>query len=406
MDIKPNQRSLTEFIIMLAFMISIVAMATDVMLPALDVIATDLAIANPNDSHFVVSSLFLGFAVGQLFVGPLSDSFGRKPVVYISYVIFILGCLLALFTTSFDMLIYGRILQGLGMAGPRIISVAIVRDGYEGRAMARIMSFIMAVFIIVPALAPAIGQAVIIVSGWRATFGLLLVMGVVSFIWFAIRQPETLAIDTRRKFSVRNVWSGVVEISKIRVTVGYTIAAGLIFGPFLGYLSSAQKIFQVTYDTGTYFALYFGIAAIAIGVASLLNSQLVMRLGMQFLTIRALWGVISASALFAIPVFLTDGVPPFWLFMVWLLVTFFCVGVLFGNLNALAMEPLGDMAGLGAAMVGAVSTLISLPLGWVISESFQGGVTPLVLGFVVFSTAALIFVNGSGRKSTFIEPSI
>lgn len=384
---------------MLAFMISIVAMATDVMLPALGIIADDLAIANPGDSHLVVSSLFLGFAAGQLFVGPLSDSFGRKPVVYFSYAIFILGCLLSLFATSFSILLIGRILQGLGMAGPRIVSIAIVRDGYEGRAMARIMSFIMAVFIIVPAVAPAIGQGVIFVSGWRATFGLLLAMGIISWIWFAIRQPETLARDARRPFSMRNIGSGVVEISRNKAAVGYTVAAGLIFGPFLGYLSSAQKIFQVTYATGTYFALYFGCAAIAIGAASLLNSQLVMRLGMQFLTKRALWGVIGASTLFMIPVLLTDGVPPLWLFMIWLLVTFFCVGVLFGNLNALAMEPLGDMAGLGAAMVGAVSTFISLPLGWAISESFSGGVTPLVLGFACFSILAFIAVNWTGRKS-------
>ncbi|MEK6204747.1 MAG: hypothetical protein N2B02_03855, partial [Amylibacter sp.] len=197
--------------------------------------------------------------------------------------------------------------------------------------------------------------------------------------------------------------SGILEISKNRVVVGYTIAAGLIFGPFLGYLSSAQKIFQITYTTGSYFALYFGIAAIAIGASSLLNSQLVMRLGMQFLTMCALLGAIVASTLFVVPVLLSDGVPPFWLFMVWLLITFFCVGILFGNLNALAMEPLGEMAGLGAAMVGAVSTFISLPLGWAISVNFLGGVTSLVLGFACCCTAALIFVIGSGRKSTFTE---
>jgi DHA1 family bicyclomycin/chloramphenicol resistance-like MFS transporter len=403
MEIKPHKQTLTEYIIMLAFMISIVAMATDVMLPALGVIAKDLAIADPNDSHFVVSTLFLGFAIGQLFVGPLSDSFGRKPVVYISYAIFIFGCVLSLISTSFQVLLIGRVLQGLGVAGPRIVSVAIIRDGYEGRAMARIMSIIMAVFIIVPAVAPAIGQAVTFISGWRATFALLLVMGVISSIWFAARQPETLAIDARRELSLRNVWSGILEISKNRVVVGYTIAAGLIFGPFLGYLSSAQKIFQITYATGNYFALYFGIAAIAIGASSLLNSQLVMRLGMQFLTMCALLGAIVASTLFVVPVLLSDGVPPFWLFMVWLLITFFCVGILFGNLNALAMEPLGEMAGLGAAMVGAVSTFISLPLGWAISVNFFGGVTSLVLGFACCCTTALIFVIGSGRKSTFTE---
>lgn len=265
--------------------------------------------------------------------------------------------------------------------------------------MARIMSFIMAVFIIVPAIAPAIGQGVIFLSGWRATFGLLLIMGVVSAIWFAIRQPETLAKTARRKFSIGNIWSGVVLFFKNRAAVGYTLAAGMVFGSFLGYLSSAQKIFQVTYETGSNFAIYFGVAALSLGAGSFLNSQLVMRLGMQFLTQRALIGVIVASGVFVIPVILTDGSPSFWMFMAWLLVTFFCVGILFGNLNSLAMEPLGDMAGLGAALVGAISTFISLPLGWGISEAFAGGVTPLVLGFVVFTIPALMMTNWAGNKS-------
>jgi len=369
-------------------MISIVAMATDVMLPALDVIAIDLSIADNNDSQFIISSLFLGFAVGQLFVGPLSDSFGRKPVVYVSYVIFIIGCLLALFATNFSILLAGRLLQGLGIAGPRIISVAIVRDDYEGRAMARIMSFIMAVFIIVPAIAPAIGQAVIYISGWRATFGLLLIMGVISAVWFAIRQPETLTKPMRRELSINNIRNGVVNFFKNRSAIGYTIAAGLVFGPFLGYLSAAQKIFQHIYDTGNYFSLYFGIAAIALGTASLLNSQLVMRLGMQFLTLRAMIGVIIASALFMAIVVLSAYNPPFWAFMLWLLITFFCMGILFGNLNALAMEPLGDMAGLGAALIGAISTFIALPIGWVVSDNISSDISALIMGYLVFTSTA------------------
>ncbi len=399
MNTQKHPRSITEFIIMLAFMISIVAMATDVMLPALDIIASDLSITNSNDSQFVISSLFLGFAVGQLFVGPLSDSFGRKPVIYVSYAIFIIGCLLAIFATSFTTLLVGRVLQGLGVAGPRIISVAIVRDGYEGRAMARIMSFIMAVFIIVPAIAPAIGQVVIYISGWRATFGLLLVMGITSAIWFAVRQPETLAKTARRQFSINSISTGVIVFFKNRSAIGYTIASGMVFGPFLGYLSSAQKVFQNIYGTGSYFALYFGIAAIALGAASLLNSMLVMRLGMQFLTLRALFGVIVVSALFMFPVLLSDSGPPLWAFMLWILATFFCMGILFGNLNALAMEPLGDMAGLGAALVGAISTFIALPIGWIVSDNISRDVSPLVLGFLIFSVVAFTFTLWARKKS-------
>ncbi len=398
MKTSPKQRSFTEFTIMLAFMISIVAMSTDVMLPALSLIATDLDLENLNDSHFTVSSLFLGFAFGQMFVGPLSDSFGRKPIVYISYVIFIIGCLLAIFASSFTMLLIGRILQGVGAAGPRIICTAIVRDGFEGRAMARIMSFVMAVFIIVPAIAPAIGQGVIYLAGWRATFVMLLAMAVISFLWFGLRQPETLPKTARRAFSLGNIWSGIVEITKIRAALGYAITAGFIFGPFLGYLGSAQAIFQETYGVGQYFALYFGIAALAIGSASLLNSTLVMRLGMQYLTACAIISGIFISTIFVGVVISLSGTPPLWAFMMWLIPTFFCVGILFGNLNALAMEPLGDMAGLGSAFIGATTTFISLPIGLMVSDQFAGTVTPLVLGFAIFNMIAFMMTNWSRNR--------
>jgi DHA1 family bicyclomycin/chloramphenicol resistance-like MFS transporter len=389
---------LPEFVTLLALMVSIVALATDIMLPALDVIGQDLGVADPNKSQLVISSLFLGFAMGQLLVGPISDSFGRKPVIYISYIVFAAGCVLSMFADSFSVMLVGRVLQGLGAAGPRIVAIAIVRDGCEGRAMARIMSIVMSIFIIVPAIAPAIGQGVIVLSGWRGTFGLLLVLAIVTFIWFASRQPETLAISERRKFSLINIFFGVIEIFRSRIATGFTIAAGLIFGAFLGYLNSAQQIFQIAYQTGVYFALYFGIAAIAIGIASAVNARLVIRLGMRFLAHRAISGVTIVSILFLIPVVYFSGTPPFVLFMIWLVLTFFGMGVLFGNLNALAMEPLGHMAGLGAAFVGSLSTFISLPLGWVIGDSFDGSVLPLVAGFAVMGLGSLVVMKWADQE--------
>lgn len=391
---------LAEFVILLAMMVSIVAMSTDVMLPALDIIGHDLKVADPNDTQLVVSSLFLGFAIGQVAAGPLSDSIGRKPVIYMGYVVFIAGCLLSIFSTSFAVMLVGRVLQGLGAACPRIVTLALVRDGYEGRAMARIMSIVMAVFIVVPAVAPAIGQGVIMISGWRATFVLLLALAVISFAWFALRQPETLPATARRAFSLPGIASGLMEACRHRAAVGYTIGAGLIFGAFLGYLSSAQQIFQTAYETGALFAIYFGAAALAIGSASIVNSKLVMRFGMRHLTWRALIGTTVVSACFLVPVALMQGVPPLWLFMSWLLANFFCVGIMFGNFNALAMEPLGHMAGLGAAFVGSVSTLISLPLGWAVGNSFDGGVTPLVAGFALLGAIALAVMIWAERGQT------
>jgi DHA1 family bicyclomycin/chloramphenicol resistance-like MFS transporter len=387
-----------EFIILLALMVSIVALATDVMLPALDIIGRDLGVADPNDTQIIISSLFLGFAAGQIAAGPVSDAIGRKPVIYIGYIVFIAGCLLSLFSTSFSMMLVGRVLQGLGAACPRIVTMALVRDGYEGRAMARIMSIVMAVFIIVPAIAPAVGQVTILLAGWRATFVLLLVLAVITFIWFAARQPETLAVASRRAVSLRNFSAGIREACGHRTTVGYTVGAGCIFGAFIGYLSSSQQIFQTTFNTGTDFPLYFGAAALAIGASSIFNSRMVMRFGMRFLTWRAVIGATVISTVFLIPVLLNDGVPPLWLFMAWLLANFFCIGIMFGNFNALAMEPLGHMAGLGAALVGSASTFISLPLGWTIGHSFDGGVLPLVAGFALLGSMAILVMIWTDRK--------
>ncbi|NND49157.1 MAG: multidrug effflux MFS transporter [Rhizobiales bacterium] len=380
-------------------MISIVALSTDMMLPALGTIGADLRVANPNDTQLVISALFLGFATGQIIAGPVSDSIGRKPVIYAGYVLFMSGCLLAIFATDFTMMLAGRVLQGLGASCPRIITIALVRDCYQGRVMARIMSIIMAIFIIVPVIAPSIGQAVVFAAGWRAIFVLFLTLAVISSLWFAARQPETLPSEARRRFSLSNIFSGIAEICSYRTALGYTLGFGFIKGAFLGYLSSAQQVFQISFETGLLFPIYFGIASFAIGAAALLNSKMVMRFGMRFLTWRALIGVAALSAAFIPLASVAGGVPPLWQFMAWQLATFFCMGIIFGNLNALAMEPLGHMAGLGAAFVGSVSTFLSLPIAWAIGYSFDGGVLPLVTGFTVAGLISLSVMAWTERKS-------
>ena len=394
-----NPMSRREFIVLIALMISIVAMATDVMLPALGLIATDLGQADPNSGHLVISVLFAGFAVGQLLVGPLSDCYGRKPVIHGSYLVFIAGTLCCVLSQTFEMMMLGRALQGIGMAGPRIVAIAIVRDGFEGRAMARIMSFVMAVFIIVPAIAPALGQVLIALSGWRATFVMLLGMSMVTWFWFGARQPETLAVADRRVMSLRGVWQGIVIICRNRIALGYTLSTGFIFGPFLAYLSLAQQIFQDVFRTGHAFAMWFGLAALSIGVASVINSSLVERWGMRYLSSIALRVTLAAAVVFAAFLVLTDGRPPFALFILWLMITFFSMGLLFGNLNAMAMEPLGKMAGLGAAVVGALSTVVSLPVGYVLSDNFNDSVTPLVVGFGLAALACMAIGRWAERPS-------
>ncbi len=399
MHSDPKTPPLPEYIALVALMISIVALATDLMLPALDIIGHDLSVANVNDAQMVVSSFFLGLAAGQLVVGPLSDSFGRKPVIYSGYALFVLGCILSMTTTDWSVMLLARALQGLGAAAPRVVTVALVRDSYEGRAMARIMSFVMAVFILVPALAPAIGQGHVHLGGWRATFAGLIIPALVALTWFALRMPETQPRAQRPPFSVTRITAGLGQILRTRSAMGYTVSAGLIFGAFLGYLSSAQQVFQITLQVGERFPLYFGIAALSVGASSVFNSRLVMRLGMRRLSRGALIGLTALSVAFLAPLAAFDGVPPLPLFMAWQLSSFFCIGILFGNLTALSMEDLGELAGLGAAFVGSLSTFMALPLAWMIGNGFDGTVFPLVFGCAVLGATAMATVSWTGRTA-------
>ena len=389
--------ALGEFVVLMALLISLVALSIDAMLPALSEIGGELGAQRGNDSQLVVSCLFLGLAAGQLVYGPLSDSIGRKPAIYGGLVLFVIGCLLSIASWNFSAMLAGRFLQGLGAAGPRIVTIALVRDRYEGRAMARIMSLVMAVFIIVPAVAPALGQGVLLFAHWRMIFVVLLLLAVVAFVWFGLRQEETLAASRRRPLSLGGIMEGVRETLAERCALGYTIAAGLIFGAFVGYLNSAQQIFQELFALGQLFPLYFAALALAIGCASYLNARLVMQHGMRPLSWRALQALSGVSlAYFGVATALA-GQPPLWTLMAWGMAAFFCMGILFGNFNAMAMEQLGHIAGVAAAVVGSLTTVISLVLGTWIGQSYDGTVLPLVGGFASLGIASLLVMHWTER---------
>lgn len=385
------------YILLMALLTSIGALATDIMLPALGIIGRDLAVANMNDTTLVVTAFFLGMALGQLVVGPLSDRFGRKPVVLWGYGLFILGSAMSMFADSWGIMIAARVMQGIGAAAPRVIAVAIVRDEYQGRVMAKIMSIVMAVFVLVPIMAPLLGQVTIYAGGWRATFAMLIAVAVPSAIWFFVIMRETLPPARRRPLSMRAMTSGIAEICRTRTTMCFMLAMGFASGPFIAYLGTARQIFQDVYEVGDRFVLYFAIASISAGVASLLNAKLVMRLGMRRLTSVALVAM-SVMAMVMWAWMISGATPGLVAFMVWFMASIFCIGMIFGNLQALAMQPLGHMAGLGAAIFGAGSTFVSLPLSWIISDSFDGTIMPLVSGFALFSFAALLCVIFAGRQ--------
>lgn len=388
-----------EFIALVALTTSLVAMSIDTMLPALGTMARELGAAHENDRQLVLSTFFAGLSVGQLICGPASDSTGRRTALFVGIGAFVLGNLICALTSSFGWLLFGRALSGFGAAGPRIVSIALVRDVYAGRGMAKVMSFVSTVFILVPVLAPSIGQGVLAVTSWRAIFFALVAIALLNLAWFALRQPETLPRERRRPFSLRSIGHGVSETFRSRITLGYMLATGAIFGAFINYLSTAQQVFQEQYGLGELFPVLFGVLASAIGLASFVNAKLVMRFGMRRLSKVALSGSSALSVTALIATLLWHGHLPLWVLMTYLFVCFFFNGVLFGNFNARAMEPMGHIAGIAAAVTGSVGGLVALAIGTPFGRAYDGTVTPLVAGFAVCALLALALTEWAERTA-------
>lgn len=392
-----KQIHLGEFVALTALITSLTALSIDAMLPALVDIGRDLGVKRANSNQLVVSLLFAGMVLGQVFYGPLSDQVGRKPAIYVGLSIFIIGCILSMLAKTLPVLLLGRVLQGLGTAGPRIVTTALIRDLYTGRSMAKVMSFVMTFFILVPIVAPFIGQGIMLISHWRAIFGVFLVLAVATTFWFAIRQKETLPVTQRIRFSWTKLTQILPDIFFNKVVLGYTITIGLVMGAFLGYLNSAQQILQVQYELGLRFPLIFAIFALAIGASSFTNGLLVTHYGAQKLTSWALISIAFFSLTSLIIALVLDGKPPLFIFIIYMLLTFFGFGCLFGNLNAMAMEPIGHIAGYGAGIVGSISTAIALLLGIVIGQLYNDTILPLVGGFFVLSVAARLVMEWAER---------
>ena len=381
-----------EFIILMALYVALMAMTIDTILPALSLIGKEFNVIDENKTQFIIGTLFLGFTFGQIIYGPISDSFGRKFTVYIGLVIFIIGNILSLTAENFSMMLFGRFLQGFGAASPRIIGIAIIRDLYKGSEMARVMSFIMTIFIIIPVIAPSIGQAILLVASWRVIFYIFLVAAVIATIWTYIRLPETLNPKDKKPFNVKTIWKDFCIVVNNKTTLGYAICAGLVFGSLIGYLTASRQIFQNYFEVGNLFPIYFAISALSIGVASIVNSLIVRRYGMRLICHYALIVTIAMSIIF-LPLSLQENHMLIWQFMTYMLVTFFCMGLLFGNLNALAMEPMEHHAGIASAVVGSLSSAISAIIGTVIGQSYNDSLTPTIAGFLILSSCSFLLLS-------------
>ena len=385
--------SRAEFVALMAGVWSVTALATDAMLPALSEMAFELGAPRANDAQWVITSLFLGMGLGQIIFGPWSDSSGRKPALLTGLALFALGSLISAFAVDFNTMIIGRVIAGVGAAGPRIVAVAVIRDQFEGREMARIMSFIVSIFILIPMIAPALGQGVLMIADWRLIFHLFVILAIVIFIWLYLRQDETLKPEFRIPFSLSRIGSRIQWISRQRVTMAYTLITGLISSCFFGYLATSQQLLAQQYGLGDWFPLVFAWLAMFYGLATLLNSRLVIRLGMRRIARLALRVMMAASLLFFAYSLMREGHPPFWVLVIWFNVCFFTVGLLFGNLNTLAMEPLGQVAGTGSAFIGTVSTLLAVIGGALIGQAYDDTVMPIAAGFGIASMVSLLIMN-------------
>ena len=368
---------LPEFIALMGMTFATVALSIDAMLPALGEIAAELSPDSPNRAQLIVTSFVFGMGAGTLVTGPMSDAWGRRTVIFGSAAIYIAGCLLAWMSSSLEMALAARVLQGLGAAGPRIAALAIVRDLYQGREMARVMSFCMMVFTVVPAIAPLIGAGIVWLAGWRAIFAAFVLFSLTCTFWLALRQPETLMPEHRRPFRPATLAAGIREVLGNRQATLTIATLALIFGILFATLSVSQPVFDKSFDRAANFPYWFSFAAITSGLAGLLNARIVMRFGMRRVVSAALTaqvlcsGLVSAASWSGI---LPPG-PYFALYVAWMVTIFFMAVMTIGNLNALGMEPLGHLAGLGASIIGSFATIGAVLIAVPIGLAFDG--TPL-----------------------------
>jgi MFS transporter, DHA1 family, multidrug resistance protein len=391
--------SFWQLVTLLVFSTGIVALSIDMMLPALPAIGADLGLRNENNRQLVITAFLVGFGLAQLVYGPLADSWGRKPVLLGALALYILATVFCLVAWDFEVLLFGRLLQGMSIAGARVIGTAIARDLTSGRRMAQIVSMAMMVFMAVPVVAPSLGQAVLIVAPWRWIFVVLLVTASGLAIWLSIRLPETLRPEYRRKLDFRDSVRGYRESLKHRAMVGYMLAGAFFFGGLYGLLNSAEQIMAEHFGLGSVWTLAFAGMAACMAITNFINSRLVMRLGQRRLSQGALIGFSVISILHvAVIVFATENLL---IFMGLLTLAMMLMGLIAANFNALAMEPVGHIAGTASAAYGFGTGVIGAFIGAVIGQLYNDSTLPLIAGQAFTGLAAFTIVYLTERGELF-----
>ena len=379
-----------EFVIVIASIMALNPLATDMMLPALPKIASTFHIVIANRPQAVLSTFLIGFGVGQFIMGPLSDRFGRRPVLVDGMALYCVASMLVVTAQSFETLLLARALQGLGTSATRVIATSIVRDCYAGRRMASVMSLAMMVFISVPIIAPSFGQAVMLLTQWRGIFILLMLYGVLALVWSALRMPETLPMSERKSIAIRDVLGAFRQTVTNRQTLGYALAAGGVQGSLFGFVFSSQQIFTGIYKLGNYFPMAFAAIAIGIAIAGFLNARFVGRLGMRVISHGALVGFVAVAGIMLVAA--KTQMLPLPLFIVLAALMMFVFGLIFSNFTALAMEPQGHIAGTASSLYGSITTLLGIGIGTVIGQDYDGTLLPFATGFFLCALASLAVV--------------
>jgi DHA1 family bicyclomycin/chloramphenicol resistance-like MFS transporter len=391
------QKSSLEFIALMASLMAMAALAIDAILPAMSVISNDVGSFDSGSSQLLIIMVFLGLGFGQLIFGPLSDSFGRKPLVFIGFFIFIVASFVCIYATSFEMMIFGRVLQGIGLSAPRTISYSMIRDSFEGNDMARIMSFVTVVFVLVPILAPAMGMFILELYGWQSIFYFKMLFCFIVAVWFYSRQKETLSFENRIPFTSSLFTNGFFELIKYKSSLIYTAISGIVMGSFMLYLSASQQIFQNQYGLVDEFPLIFAGLAVAFGVSTFLNGKLVMFFGMKKLIKFSLISFTFSASVYLL-LFLAQPNPPIEVLCFFLVLEFVSLGFLFGNLKSISLQPIGHIAGIGAALTGFFSTLFAVPISAFLGSFITDSVYPMFAGFFfcgLFSLFLFFKLNSS-----------
>jgi MFS transporter, DHA1 family, multidrug resistance protein len=391
-----------ELVAMVAALSALNALAIDIMLPALPDIDADFALANDNDRQLVVVAYVALFGVSQLAYGPLADAFGRRSVLVWALGIFVAGSVLCVVAPSFELFLAARALQGVGAAATRVIATAVVRDLSAGRRMAQIMSMAMTVFMIVPIVAPGLGQLILFAAPWRWIFGALLIYAVLVLAWTLVRMPETLRPENRTPFRPRAIAGAYARVISERQTLGYMIATTFMTACLFGYITSSEQIYVDVFELGEAFPLAFAFVAIAMSCGTFLNSRLVMLHGMRRISHAMVAAFTALAALLSLVT--AAGLATFWVFLALLALTFSLFGLIASNFNALAMEPMGRIAGSASALYGAVTASGGALLGALIARAFDGTPLPFAIGLFLAGTATVLTVFVTERGGLFVEP--